>query len=156
MTNAPVKALDVRSIVHHHHVRLIDLAGFLGEDVTVNVTRNVEIVEDGPRKIPYDEVVLELTDDEVAQRLTEAGTIPRSKRTLPRVEAEQLRAVISEMTRELSVRRRVFPRWVEEGKITPEVMHVRIAMLSTGIEILRQLLAMVPGGQTQMDFEQAA
>lgn len=157
MADAPQEqALNARCIVVHHHVRLHDLSGFLGPDVTVNVVRNTEIVEGGAERVPYDEVILELTDEEAVQQLLEAGTVPRSKRSLPHVQAEQLTAMIEEVERVHKQQLSAHPALIEKGKIPFDVAHQRTARMAMVADLLRQLLAMVPGSSQLDAFGRAA
>jgi len=50
----------------------------------------------------------------------------------------KLREIVAELQRELEVRERLYPRWIEEGRISPGLAHERIHALWWGIAILSQ------------------
>jgi hypothetical protein len=52
-----------------------------------------------------------------------------------------LAAQIAELSREMTVRRSVYPRWVAEGKLPPDVASARLGALSAALETLREKLA---------------
>jgi cell division FtsZ-interacting protein ZapD len=49
---------------------------------------------------------------------------------------QKLREAIKELNRELETRRRVFPRWVQEKKLTQEQMDARINALEDALIFL--------------------
>ena len=49
-------------------------------------------------------------------------------------------------TRELAMRRRVYPRWVEADRIPAEVATHEIQAMAAIVATLEQLLALHPGG----------
>jgi hypothetical protein len=51
-----------------------------------------------------------------------------------------LAAQIAELSREMTVRRSVYPRWVKEGKLPPEIASARLGALSAALESLQALL----------------
>ena len=140
----------VREVVVHHHVRLVDLAAALDGDAAVNVLRRTEVVPEGPVRVPHDEVVLEITDDGAVEQLLGMSHVPRSRRMPPRTALEELLAVVAELERELAVRRRVYPRWVSEGRISASASSERTARMSQAVALLRELAEHAPGAQPDL------
>lgn len=150
----PAEATTCRKVVHHHHVALVDLAWMLGDEAMVNVSRYTEIARTGPEMVPYDEVVLELTDEAYVQQLLDAPTVPKGKRQLPRALPEQLVGCIEELDRIHEQMGKAHPGLIEKGRLTVQEAHTSRARVRTAADILRELLDMMPG-QAEL-FEQAA
>jgi hypothetical protein len=48
--------------------------------------------------------------------------------------------ILAEVARELGMRRNVFPKWIEAGKIKPDVAERRIALLQVAYDFLCETL----------------
>ncbi len=57
---------------------------------------------------------------------------------------------IDEITRELATRRRVYPPWIDSGKISAAVAAHRIACLESVLEYLQPLASEQPGAQPEL------
>ncbi|MEM8601842.1 MAG: hypothetical protein AAGF99_18140 [Bacteroidota bacterium] len=82
--------------IAHERVPLADIAAFLavrGGDVLVDVVRYTEHVDDGPRRIPCNELCLRL-DEDAAETLVRVSRIPRHTPDTASVHAEQTVAVV--------------------------------------------------------------
>ncbi len=52
-----------------------------------------------------------------------------------------LRAQLEEVNRELAMRARVYPRWIERGNLTPQKAARSVACLEATRDLLRDLIA---------------
>ncbi|MFN7931549.1 MAG: hypothetical protein U0Y68_27190 [Blastocatellia bacterium] len=57
---------------------------------------------------------------------------------------------IAEVEREISTRRRVYPAWVDGGKIKADVADHRIDCLQTTLGLLQEMACMSPGAQPDL------
>ena len=60
----------------------------------------------------------------------------------PETKLRPLREALDECLRELAVRRRCYPRWIEDGKVSPTDAQDRLSRLFTACAELEKLLSL--------------
>ena len=66
---------------------------------------------------------------------------PMSDETMEPKRPRELTEAADECERELNVRRRCFPRWVKDGRVSATDAQDRVDRLASAVEILRNLIA---------------
>jgi hypothetical protein len=62
-------------------------------------------------------------------------------------DVKRLKAALAELEREKSLRQRVYPAWVREGRLTEKQARERIALLEYVIEFVREQLKTLDGSE---------